>query len=186
MVFGNNMLTLLKLFFLRLFRRKAPQRKYYIGNVKRHNSHIDTLSPQLIKIGDNFISAPGSMVLSHDASTFYHTGKYKLSPTTLGDNVFLGANSIVLPGVTVGDNVIVGAGSVVTKDVENSVVVAGNPAKVICTLEEYTSKFLAGDEVFTPPSSFSNAFTCNGVSSDDIAYFQELLLRDDRFNKNIS
>lgn len=43
----------------------------------------------------------------------------------------IGKGSIILPGVTIGDNVVVGAGSVVTKDVTNNVIVAGNPAKII-------------------------------------------------------
>jgi acetyltransferase-like isoleucine patch superfamily enzyme len=55
----------------------------------------------------------------------------------VGDNVFLGVNSIILPGKKIGSNSIVGAGSVVTKDVPPGVVVAGNPAKVISTLQEY-------------------------------------------------
>jgi maltose O-acetyltransferase len=53
----------------------------------------------------------------------------------IGSNVWIGGNSVILPGVTIGDGVTVGAGSVVTKDVEPYVVVAGNPARVIRRLE---------------------------------------------------
>lgn len=52
-------------------------------------------------------------------------------PITIGNNVWVGGNCIILPGVTIGDNSVIGAGSVVTKDVPENVIVAGNPAKVI-------------------------------------------------------
>ena len=57
-------------------------------------------------------------------------------PVNIGNNVWLGGNVVVLPGVTIGDNVVVGAGSVVTKDIPNNVLAAGNPAKVIRKIED--------------------------------------------------
>ena len=59
---------------------------------------------------------------------------------TIGDNVFIGAESVVLPGVTIGSNVIIGANSTVTHDIPDGSVAAGSPARVICTLEEYLNK----------------------------------------------
>lgn len=58
----------------------------------------------------------------------------------IGNNVFVGAGSIILPGVTVGDKVIVGAGSVVTKDIQRNSVVAGNPVRCICSYDDYMNK----------------------------------------------
>lgn len=104
------------------------------------NSLIDTLFPKLITIGDDFTSAPGSIILAHDASTFKHCKKYRAQKTTIGNNVFLGANAIVMPGINIGDNVIIGAGSIVTKDIPNNSVVAGNPARIISITEEYINK----------------------------------------------
>ena len=59
---------------------------------------------------------------------------------TIGDNVFIGAESVVLPGVTIGSNVIVGANSTVTHNVPDNTVVTGSPARVLCSLEEYLEK----------------------------------------------
>lgn len=56
-------------------------------------------------------------------------------PITIGDNVWLGAGVIVLPGVTIGDNAVIGAGAVVTKDIPANVVAVGNPCRVLRTVE---------------------------------------------------
>lgn len=55
----------------------------------------------------------------------------------IGDYVYIGTNSMIMPGVTVGNNVLIAAGSVVTKSIPSNVVVGGNPAKIICTIEDY-------------------------------------------------
>ncbi len=52
-------------------------------------------------------------------------------PIKIGNDVWIGGGSIILPGVTIGNNVVIGAGSVVTKNIEDNVVIAGNPARVI-------------------------------------------------------
>jgi NDP-sugar pyrophosphorylase family protein len=106
---------------------------------KGMNSTVDALS-DLVEIGEGFISAPGSIILAHDASTIIHTGKSRVERTIIGKKVFLGANAVILPGVTIGDNVIIGAGAVVTKDIPEGVVVGGNPAKVITTVGKYLAK----------------------------------------------
>ena len=59
---------------------------------------------------------------------------------TIGKNCFIGCRSVILPGVTIGDNVIIGAGSIVNRDIPSNSVAAGNPCKVICSLEEYIEK----------------------------------------------
>ena len=94
----------------------------------------------LIEIGDNVTLAPRVHILCHDASTKTFLNYTKIGRVTIGDNVFIGAESVVLPGVTIGSNVIVGANSTVTHDVPEGTVVAGSPARVICTLEEYLNK----------------------------------------------
>ncbi len=94
----------------------------------------------LIEIGDNVTLAPRVHILCHDASTKNLLGYTKIGRVTIGDNVFIGAESVVLPGVTIGSNVIIGANSTVTDDVPDNTVVAGSPARVLSTLEDYLAK----------------------------------------------
>lgn len=94
----------------------------------------------LIEIGDNVTFGPHVQVLAHDASTCIHTGYAKIGRVVIGNNVFIGANTVILPGVTIGDNVIIGAGSVVTKSIGDCLVCGGNPAKPLQTLDEYIMK----------------------------------------------
>lgn len=90
-----------------------------------------------ITIGDEVTIAPNVHILAHDASTKRHLGYTRIGKVRIGQRVFLGAGVIVLPNVTIGDNSIIGAGSVVTHDVPANVVAAGNPARVITTLDAY-------------------------------------------------
>ena len=85
----------------------------------------------LIEIGNNVILAPRVHILAHDASTYNYVGYSKIGKVKIGDNVFIGANSIILPGTIIADNVIIGAGSVVTKDVPKNKLAYGNPARII-------------------------------------------------------
>ena len=141
---------------LRVVRATEAQKRvdYKIGNLKHQNACIDTFSPMLVEIGDDFVSAPGSVILSHDASTFMHSGKYRVERTVIGDKVFLGANAVILPGVRVGDGAIIGAGAVVTKDVEPDTVVAGNPARRMCTVDKYMAKSEARGCLHQPPEAY--------------------------------
>lgn len=94
-----------------------------------------------IEIGDNVTLAPRVHIMAHDASTFMFLGYTKIKNVSIGNNVFIGASSIILPGVTIGDNVIIGAGSVVTKSIPGNCVYTGNPAVFICKTDEYISKY---------------------------------------------
>lgn len=94
----------------------------------------------LIEIGDDVTMAPRVHILCHDASTKKFLNYTKIGRVTIGNNVFIGAETVVLPGVTIGNNVIIGANSTVTHDVPDGTVVAGSPARVLCSLEEYLQK----------------------------------------------
>lgn len=98
----------------------------------------------LIEIGDHVTITDGVKFITHDGGiwVFRHLDPEAdvFGKIVIGSNVFIGINSIILPGVRLGDNTVVGAGSVVTKSFEGNQVIAGNPAKVICTLDEYREK----------------------------------------------
>ena len=94
----------------------------------------------LIEIGDNVTLAPRVHVLAHDASTKKFLGYTRIAKVKIGNNVFVGAGSIILPSVTIGDNVIIGAGSVVTKNCNTNGIYVGNPAKKIADFDEYIEK----------------------------------------------
>lgn len=64
-------------------------------------------------------------------------------PISVGNNVFIGIRSIIMPGVHIGDNCVIGAGSIVTKDVKEGSVVAGVPARQIGTIDDYRTKALS-------------------------------------------
>jgi maltose O-acetyltransferase len=94
----------------------------------------------LIRIGDDTTLSLEVMVLAHDASTRHHLGYSRVAPVEIGSRVFVGARSVILPGVTIGDDAIVGAGSVVRRDVAPGTVVAGNPARELTTTEAYLGR----------------------------------------------
>lgn len=104
---------------------------------------IDSGLPWLIEIGDNCTISSGVSILAHDASTNIVRCATKIGRVTIGNNVFIGARSVVLCNTRIGDNVIVGAGSVVTHDLPGNGVYAGNPAKYICSIQEYREKYQA-------------------------------------------
>lgn len=106
---------------------------------------FDVTTPGLIQIGDNVVIAANVTILSHDYCTSVFMNKYfdfvsSRSAIKIGSNVHIGQKAMILRGVTIGDNVIVGAGAIVTKDVPSDSVVAGIPARVVCTLDEYYQK----------------------------------------------
>lgn len=114
--------------------------KYYSGYP------IDANFPWLISVGDDVMLASNVRILAHDASTGKAGAHTKIGIVKIGNNVFIGADSIVLCNTRIGDNVIIGAGSVVTKDVPDNSVYAGNPAQYICSFEEYREKHMTNLE----------------------------------------
>jgi len=97
----------------------------------------------LISIGDNCIICPNVRLIAHDASTKMILGYTKIGLINIRENCFIGDSTIVLPNVTIGPNSIIGSGSVITKDIPPYSVAAGNPARVICPVDEYIRKIEA-------------------------------------------
>ena len=102
--------------------------------------------PELIKFHNNVSVASGVTFITHDIAhtVLNNLGmgcfSYNYGCIEVMDNVFIGANSTILPNIRIGSNVIIAAGSVITKDVPSNSVVAGVPAKVIGTFDEYVEK----------------------------------------------
>jgi maltose O-acetyltransferase len=110
-------------------------------NFKRlHGVILDPAHCWLISIGDNVTMAPNVHVLAHDASTFNYFGLTQIGRVSIGNNVFIGASTIVLPNVVIGDNIVIGANSIVTHDLASNAVYAGNPARMICSIAEFQEK----------------------------------------------
>lgn len=110
-----------------------------------NTQNIDRQRPWMLKIGDYCKITNGCTILTHDYSRSVirrYDGHIigEAGTTEIGDNVFIGVNSIILMGTHIGDNVIVGAGSVVSGIIPSNVVVAGNPAKVIRNLDEHVKR----------------------------------------------
>jgi acetyltransferase-like isoleucine patch superfamily enzyme len=89
------------------------------------SAKFDRLYPKGVHIGAYTYVAFGAVILCHDTTRGLYVDTY------VGENCFIGARSIIMPGIHIGNRCIVGAGSVVTKDVPDNSAVAGNPAKII-------------------------------------------------------
>ena len=112
-----------------------------------YNSTI--LDVAKVKSGDNCQMAPNVAIYTaghpiHPATrnSLYEYGK----PVTIGDNVWIGGNTVICPGVQVGNNVVIGAGSVVTKDLPDWCIAAGNPCRVIRKITDADKRKLFRDE----------------------------------------
>jgi acetyltransferase-like isoleucine patch superfamily enzyme len=92
----------------------------------------DVMFPEKIKVGRNTIIGYNTTILAHE----YLVDEYRLGEVIIGDEVMIGANTTILPGVVIGDRAIVAAGTLVHKDVPPGTFVGGNPMRVIYTKEE--------------------------------------------------
>lgn len=106
--------------------------------------------PYLICIGDNVRIAPGVKITTHDGGCWVLRNLYpelatadRFGRVIIGDNCHIGMNAMIMPGVTIGSNCIIGACAVVTHNIPDNTVVAGIPARPLCSLEEYRDKHLA-------------------------------------------
>ncbi|MED4129061.1 acyltransferase [Shouchella miscanthi] len=88
---------------------------------------VDAMFPERIKVGTNTIIGYNTTILAHE----YLIQEYRLGDVIIGDDVMIGANCTILPGVIIGDRAVIGAGTVVHKDVESDTFVAGSPMRVI-------------------------------------------------------
>lgn len=101
---------------------------------------IDHFRPDIITMGNHVVIGVESVVITHCPVSFYKEGKdYTIN---IGNNVFVGMGCYILPGTKIGDNVIIGAGSVVTGTIPSNCIAAGNPCKFIRSITEKESQRL--------------------------------------------
>lgn len=102
--------------------------------------------PWLVQLGDHVTVAAGVRFITHDGGVWVFRHEFPdldvFGAITVGDNVFIGINAILLPGTVVGSNVVIGAGSVVRGRIPDNSVVAGVPARVVRSLDQYRANCL--------------------------------------------
>lgn len=104
-----------------------------------------------VRIGDNCQMAPNVAIYTagHPVHPVSRNSAYEYGiEVTIGDNVWIGGNAVIVPGVHIGSNTVIGAGSVVTKDIPDWVIAAGNPCRVIREISEEDRKFYFKDQLF--------------------------------------
>jgi acetyltransferase-like isoleucine patch superfamily enzyme len=131
----------------------------FLGKPRYIDTNIFVDAEGLLTIGTNVVVSTGVKILTHDYS--FTTGLDALGnrpntdieirlPVTIGNNVFIGAGTIILPGTCIMNNVIIGAGSVVHGNINENSVYAGNPAKYLCDIRQWANNKLSQ----TDPKSF--------------------------------
>ncbi|AZU63927.1 acyltransferase [Neobacillus mesonae] len=104
---------------------------------------LDVMFPEKISVGRNTVIGYNTTILAHE----YLIKEYRLGDVIIGDEVMIGANSTIMPGITIGDGAIVSAGTLVHKDVPPCSFVGGNPMRVIYTKEQLAERW-ADDEIY--------------------------------------
>lgn len=114
-----------------------------VGDNFYANYNLTILDCAPVKIGDNVMIAPNVSIFTATHPIHHeirNTGLEYARPITIGNNVWIGGNTVINPGVTIGDNTVIGAGSVVTKNIPSNVVAVGNPCKVYREITEEDNK----------------------------------------------
>ena len=136
---------------------------------------IDESHTWHIQIGDDVTLAPRVHILSHDACTRKFINCTKIGKVKIGDRVFIGVSSVILPGITIGNDVIIGAGSVVTRDIPDRSVAVGNPARVICSIDEFLKKRSKEMEIYP---CFGEEYTIRGNVTDEMKNEMNARMKD--------
>jgi acetyltransferase-like isoleucine patch superfamily enzyme len=140
--------TFRRQYFIRVWKMRLGE-----GTVISFGARLDKTNPRGIHIGKYSVVTFGAAVLAHD----WVNDCYR--DVRIGDNCFIGAHSIILPGVTIGDNCIVAAATVVVRDVPAGSLVTGNPARVVETGVRTTHYGIrVGERIKTPEFPQNGAF----------------------------
>ena len=131
--------------------KKAKIYNKYLGVKFGENVRITSFprfgsEPYLISVGNNVTITRGVSFVNHDGGVAIFRSEFPglnvYDKITIGNNVFIGINTIILKGVEIGDNVVIGAGSIINKNIPSNSVFAGVPAKYIKSIDEYKSNSL--------------------------------------------
>ena len=171
----------LRKIYRRMFRHNPVEEHIKRGLVIGKNFNmfdeviIDYSHTWHIEIGNDVTLAPSVHILAHDASTKKYLNYTRIGKVKIGNKVFVGAGSIILPGVTIGDNVVIGAGSIVSRDIPSGHVAAGNPAKIICTIDKFIER--KRDEMNVSPC-FGEEYTIRGNITADMKNEMNAKMKD--------
>ena len=128
-------------------------RHVHLGKQVYANFGLTLVDDTDIFIGDSCMFAPNVVIATAghpiEPSLRRRVGQYNL-PVHIGNNVWVGAGAIIMPGVTIGDNSVIGAGSVVTRDIPANVVAVGNPCRVMREIGERDRKYYYRDKMIDP------------------------------------
>ena len=166
---------------------------------------VDDQRPWMIEIGNDVHITAGVKILQHGYDWCVLQKKYgevlgSSGKVKIGNNVFIGVNTVILKGVTIGDNVIIGAGTIVNKDCIKEGVYAGNPVRYIMSLDEYyerrkSKQLEEAKEIvkeyyntygFYPPKKIFREFFWLFENRNEQLYkeFEEVLRLEDNYNKS--
>ena len=127
----------------------------HVGENFYANYNLTILDVGKVTIGKNVMFAPHVSIYTagHPLHPEMRNTGYEYGiEVTIGDNVWVGGNVVILPGVTIGDNVVIGSGSVVTKDLPDNALAAGNPCRVLRFITEEDRKYYYRDRTFDEDS----------------------------------
>lgn len=131
------------------FKANWGGKNVHFGNNVYANFNLTLVDDGEIFVGDNVMFAPNVIVITatHPINPELRKkqAQYNL-PVTIGNNVWIGAGAVILPGVKIGDNTVIGAGSVVTKDIPSNVVAVGNPCRVLREFNENDMEYYEKDK----------------------------------------
>lgn len=172
------------LLYTKLFLRNSAQKIKWlnlcgmkIGEGSHINCNLNAFpEPYMIELGNNVYVAGNVQFLTHDGSLSWLTRKMgltdkrteKIGRITIGDNCFIGTRAMIIQDVSIGKNCIIGAGAIVTKNVPDNSIVAGCPAKIICSTEEFLEKNKSRCD-----------YTCGWSIYDKRRYYDEKYLKKD-------
>lgn len=162
--------------------QKACDNGMTVGNDCRIQDGVlcDPSHSWLITMGDRVTLAPRVVLLAHDASTKSTLGYTMIGRINIGNDVFIGAGSIVLPCVSIGNNVIIGAGSVVSRSIPDNCIAAGNPCRVI---KEYGAFIEERKKQMDASPLYDESFRVGSITSENKELMKEELTSSAGFVK---